>query len=163
MISYLGLPIEVRIPLWMAGLEKLKIYVHAFCVCKGLFTYMLCTLLFHFLQNCIDAGQHTISVVFMNAQNLHFIFQKLQYIMSNLLLYSVSVQSLISKKISVQSDCGQQVCTVSVLHNVFHQFVNNLYYRLKCFVNTKILYSYIDNKSKVNSLSMCDENRAVSG
>lgn len=48
----------------------------------------------------------------------------------------------------------QQVC-VLMLHNLFLpicKFVNNLYYVLKDFVDTQILYSCI-NKIKVNSLS----------
>ena len=40
-----------------------------------------------------------------------------------------------------------------MLHTSFHQFVNNLYILRKYFVDIQILYSYIKNKSKVNSLS----------
>ena len=40
-----------------------------------------------------------------------------------------------------------------MLYNSFPQFVHNLYYLLKHFVNTRILYSYINQKSKVNTLS----------
>ena len=50
-----------------------------------------------------------------------------------------------------------------MIHNSFHQFANDLYYELKYFVETQILYSYVNSKSKVNSLSTCYENQAVSG
>ena len=48
-----------------------------------------------------------------------------------------------------------------MLHNSFYHFVNNLYYILKCFclyTNTLIIYN---NKSNVNSLSTCYENKAL--
>ena len=48
-----------------------------------------------------------------------------------------------------------------MLHNSFYHFVNNMYYILKCFclyTNTLIIYN---NKSNVNSLSTCYENKAL--
>ena len=49
-----------------------------------------------------------------------------------------------------------------MLHNSFRQFANNLYHVLKYFVDTQILYSNINNKSKVHPLGTCYDNKAAS-
>ena len=46
-----------------------------------------------------------------------------------------------------------------MLHNSICQFVNNLYCVIKYFVDIQILYSYIKNKGKFNSLSTSNENK----
>lgn len=66
-------------------------------------------------------------VVFMNAQNLHYLFS-----------------------------------FYKMLLNSFRQLVNNLCYILKHFV-PQILHSYVNDKSEVNFLSACFENKVVSG
>ena len=45
----------------------------------------------------------------------------------------------------------------------FCQFANNLYYILKYFVDSQILYLCIHNKRKFNSLGTCYENMSASG
>lgn len=76
-----------------------------------------------------------VKVVFMNAHSLHFTVNKF---FSSLFTYFYKI-----------------------LHNSFCKFVSNLYYILKHFVGTQILYWYINNKSKIYSLSTFYENEAA--
>lgn len=39
------------------------------------------------------------------------------------------------------------------------QFVNNVKYPIRYFAKTQLVYSYINNKNKVISSSMCYENK----
>ena len=49
-----------------------------------------------------------------------------------------------------------------MLHNYFREVVDN-FSTTHYFVDIWIIYSYVNTKSKVNSLSACDKNNVASG